>query len=341
MNMFQEKIEAWLSRNVPDRALNQCFDLSVVLATDVGLERKENQDRVAAVKINAVAPNGRPLIAIAIADGMGGMRDGAKCASLALSSFFYALTLHRGYEIEKRAMAAVSHANDAVFRFARGKGGATLSAILLDHELRPFIVHLGDSRVYSFGGGAKVKRLTTDDSLAEAVGGHGRDLLQFAGMGEGMQPHISPIPRGTQQLIITTDGIHFIEASTLESVLTHSAGLKPASERLAAIARWCGGPDNASSALIDLPSLMQEIRNGGNNGIQLWDPFGNLSVMWIRPDAIFAEDRQHSVDSIENSNVAMQHKPDRANPAPRDSKRKASSRKSKRNKRARSPEEDI
>jgi hypothetical protein len=49
--------------------LNQCFGLSAVLATDIGLERTENQDRVAALKINARSPNGRPLIVVAVADG--------------------------------------------------------------------------------------------------------------------------------------------------------------------------------------------------------------------------------------------------------------------------------
>jgi len=341
MNMFQEKIEAWLSRRVPDRALNQCFDLSAVLATDIGLQRTENQDRVAAIRINAKNPSGRPLIAVAVADGMGGMRDGAKCATLAMSSFFYALTLNRSDEIQKRATAAISHANDAVFRFASGKGGATLSAVLLDHQLRPFIAHLGDSRIYSFGGGVKVKRLTTDDSLAEAVGGHGRDLLQFAGMGEGMQPHVTPIPSDTQQLAITTDGIHFIESATLERVLTHSTGLKPASERLAALARWCGGPDNASSALIDLPSIMQEIRNGADNAIQLWDPFGNLTVMWIGADALFAGNRRANIDAFGNVKAARQDKPEQTNPAPTHSKRKPPLKKSKQNKEGMQPKEDI
>jgi len=335
MHMFQEKIEAWLSRRAPERALNQCFDLSAVLATDIGIQRTENQDRVAALRINAKTPSGRPLIAVAVADGMGGMRDGGKCATLALSSFFYALMLYRNYEIEKRANAAISHANDAVFRFAGGKGGATLSAIVLGQEARPFIVHLGDSRIYSFGGGANVKRLTTDDSLAEAVGGHGRDLLQFVGMGEGMQPHVKPIPGDTQQLAITTDGIHFIESVTLEKVLIHSTGLKPASERLAALARWCGGPDNASSALIDLPSIVREIRNDTDTTIELWDPFGSLTAMWIRADIPPAEDRQASADTFENA------KPKLTNAEPDHSKRKPPPKKPKRNKEDRQPKEDI
>jgi PPM family protein phosphatase len=339
MNTFQGKIEAWLSRAAPERAVNQCLDLTAVLATDIGLVRTENQDRVAALRINAKLPGGRPLIAVAVADGMGGMRDGARCATLALSSFFHALTLYRSYEIERRATAAISHANNAVFQFAGGKGGATLTAILLDQESRPFIAHLGDSRIYSFGGGAKVKRLTTDDSLAEAVGGHGRDLLQFAGMGEGMQPHVQPIPTDAQQLAITTDGIHFIESATLEKVLAHSTGLKPASERMTALARWCGGPDNASSALIDLPSLMQEVRSGAEGAIELWDPFGNLTIMWIMTDIASPEERQPSVAIAENE--TKQERPQQPSAAPEHSTRKSQTKKLKRNKDHRQPKEDI
>jgi serine/threonine protein phosphatase PrpC len=341
MNTFQEKIESWLSRTVPDRAVNQCFDLPAVLATDIGLQRNENQDRVAALRINTKSAGGRPLIAVAVVDGMGGMRDGAKCATLALSSFFYALTLYRSHEIERRAHSAIAHANDAVFRFAGGKGGATLAAVLLDHELRPFVVHLGDSRIYSFGPGAKLERLTTDDSLAEAVGGHGRDLLQFVGMGEGMQPHVKPVPVSGQQLAITTDGIHFIESATLESVLFHAAGLKPASERLAALARWCGGPDNASSALVDLQSLMQEIRNGADNGIQLWDPFGSLTAMWIRAEAQPVEDKLADAVVHENAGTTTPEVPEQRNPRPEHSRRKPPSKKAKRNKKHGTPKEDI
>jgi PPM family protein phosphatase len=338
MNNFQEKIETWLSRAIPERALNECFDLSAVLATDIGLQRTENQDRVAALRIDAKAPSGRPLIAVAVVDGMGGMRDGGKCATLALSSFFYALTLHRGYEIEKRATAAIAHANDAVFKFAAGKGGATLSALLLDHELHPFIVHLGDSRIYSFSGGAKVKRLTTDDSLAEAVGGHGRDLLQFVGMGDGMQPHIKPVPTDTQQLAITTDGIHFLEPATLESVLTHSTGLKSASERLAAVARWCGGLDNASSALVDLPSLMQEIRNGTDTAVELWSPFGSLTAMWIREEIPSAQDQKAKADISVNPGAAQ---PEQTKARRDHLEHESPPKKSKQNKKDRQPKDDI
>jgi serine/threonine protein phosphatase PrpC len=340
MNPFQEKIAAWLSRTGPERSLNQCFDLPIVLGTDIGLQRSENQDRVAALRIPKTS-GGRPLIAVAVVDGMGGMRDGGKCATLALSSFFYALTLYRGHDLQRRATAAISHANDEVFKFAGGKGGATLSAVLVDHDLRPFIVNLGDSRIYAFGRGMKVERLTRDDSLAEAVGGHGRELLQFVGMGEGMQPHVRSIPAGIQNLAITTDGIHFVESATLEAVLSHAVELKSASERLAALARWCGAPDNASSAVLDLQSLFEEIRRGDDHGIQLWDPFGSLAAIWIKDESANGDDKSVSTPALEKPIVAQLENPEPYDPKPERSKDKPPSKKEKKAKKSSPPKENI
>ncbi len=341
MNQFQEQIEAWLSRIVPERASNQCFDLPMVLSSDIGLKRSENQDRVAALKIGAKTSAGRPFVAVAVADGMGGMRDGAKCATLALSSFFYALTLYRGHKIEDRAAKAISLANDTVFSFANGKGGTTLSAIILNDELRPLIVHLGDSRIYSFGDDAKIERLTVDDSLEEAVGGHGRDLLQFVGMGEGIQPHVRSVPIGVRHLAITTDGIHFVASDTLESILAHAPDLKSASERLAALARWCGGHDNASSALVDLQSMMRQIHNSSGDGIQLWDPFGTLTAMWITAYASAPDGRQGHADALPTPNAEQRQKPQPPHPAPKQIEGKPLTKRTKRGKKNEPPKEDI
>ncbi|WP_394889000.1 PP2C family protein-serine/threonine phosphatase [Mesorhizobium sp. AaZ16] len=280
--MFQEKIEAWLSRKVPERSVNQCFDLPVVLATDIGLQRHENQDRVAAMKITARSSAGRPLIAIAVADGMGGMRDGARCAAIALSSFFFALTLYRYKQLDDRTMAAVLHANDSVFAYSNGNGGATLSAFLIDHDIQPLVANVGDSRVYAFG--KNISRLTVDDSLAEAVGGHGRELLQFMGMGTGIRPHIIKVPGDASRIAITTDGIHFVSHQSLTDILHNAPDLKAATDRLAALARWSGGSDNASSALVDVPELRYALDAKDVEGIQLWDPFGSLQTLWLRQE---------------------------------------------------------
>lgn len=293
---LRQKIEAWLSRNVPDRAVSQAYDLpAVVLTTDIGLQRSENQDRVAALSIDS--PNGDRLKVIAVVDGMGGMRDGAKCATLAITNFFIGIATQGG-PIQQRASRAISAANDSVFKFAGGKGGATLSAVVLDGDGAAFIVHVGDSRVYRFGHNLGVERLTKDDSLAEAVGGHGRELLQFVGMGPEMQPFINEVPSETRNLAITSDGIHFVDASTLQTVLVNSSTIRSAAERLAALARWCGGPDNASGAFIDLSLLKQEPQITSQGSIQIWDPNGSLSLS-MEP-AVFAEPRVPTQPPLQN-----------------------------------------
>ncbi|QRG09985.1 protein phosphatase 2C domain-containing protein (plasmid) [Xanthobacter dioxanivorans] len=278
---FQETVATWLSRPVPERAQNQCFDFPAILASDIGLQREENQDRVAALRLSA-KHSSQPVVAVVVADGMGGMRDGAKCATLAISSFFYALVRHRHQGLERRAVAAIAHANDAVYAFAGGRGGATFSAVLFDAGASPVIINLGDSRIYACGKGAKVERLTVDDSLEEAVGGTGRELLQFVGMGAGMRPHIRTVPSGAIELALTTDGIHYIDADTLASVLFHAPDSKAAADRLSALARWCGGHDNASMALVDLQALSMPSARGQDGGVQLWDPFGTMAVTWVR-----------------------------------------------------------
>jgi serine/threonine protein phosphatase PrpC len=278
---FQETVASWLFRPVPDRAQNQCFDFPAILASDIGLQRKENQDRVAALRLSA-RHGSQPVVAVVVADGMGGMRDGAKCATLAVSSFFYALVRHRHQALEQRAAAAIAHANDAVYAFASGRGGATFSALLFDAGAPPIIINLGDSRIYACGKGVKVERLTVDDSLEEAVGGHGRELLQFVGMGAGLRPHIRAVPSGVVELALTTDGIHYIDADTLASVLFHAPEPKAAADRLSALARWCGGHDNASVALVDLQALSMPVATRLEGGIQIWDPFGAMAISWVR-----------------------------------------------------------
>ncbi|WP_017957247.1 PP2C family protein-serine/threonine phosphatase [Rhizobium leguminosarum] len=340
MTFFQQKIEKWLLRTVPERAVSQAFDLpAVVLTTDVGLHRTENQDRVAALSIDG--PNGDRLKVVAVVDGMGGMRDGEKCATLALTSFFTGLASSRGH-IHQRAYRAISFANDTVFKFAGGKGGATLSAIVIDSHGATYIVHLGDSRVYSFGHNSRVERLTKDDSLAEAVGGHGRELLQFVGMGREMQPFLGEVPKETKNLAITSDGIHFIEAPTLQSVLLNSSTIRSAAERLAALARWCGGPDNASGAFVDLPLLVQELRSPSELSAQIWDPFGSLSFqMKLDDPGELSTLLQAPMQNFERPNEAKSPHLDDRKP-PRESLPQANTKKNNKRKRKESvPKEDI
>ena len=282
MHPFQENLQTWFSRKLPSQVHNECFEIPFILSSDLGLVRKENQDRVAALYTGRKSIN--PLFAIAVADGMGGMRDGGICSTLALSSFFYALVQYRNLNINDRAAEAIKAANSQVYDIYKGSGGSTLTAILVDAQERKIFAHLGDTRIYPFGFHRNVERHTTDDSLAEAVGGSGRELLQFVGMGESMQPRIAELSHLENFCAITTDGIHGIEENTLNKILENSADIKQASERLSAVANWCGGNDNSTSAICNLNEIPAALARYQSSGIRLWDAGGDLTTLWLREE---------------------------------------------------------
>ncbi|KUR21145.1 PP2C family protein-serine/threonine phosphatase [Enterobacter hormaechei] len=280
MHPFQDSLQVWFSRKLPEHAFNQCWEIPFVLSSDIGLVRKENQDRVAALHTGKKSVN--PLFAIAVVDGMGGMRDGGGCASLALSGFFYALIQYRSLEIKDRINAAIKLANKQVFDIYNGSGGATLTAVLFDSQGNRLFVHVGDTRIYTFSSNAQVQRHTTDDSLAEAVGGSGRELLQFVGMGESMQPKIAELTDAGEFCAITTDGIHGIEEKTLNKLFVNSSDIKQIAERLCNVSKWCGGHDNATSAILNLKNIAESLSHYEVNGIRIWDAQGDLTTLWLR-----------------------------------------------------------
>lgn len=275
MDFLENTLRSWFYRNLPERMQNSCRDLNFILSSDIGLIRNENQDRVAAMYTGLNSKN--PLFVAAVSDGMGGMRDGGICSSMALSVFFSSLVRFTEGSIEERVRQSICEANRVVFDNYRGGGGATLTAILVNLYGNRVLAHVGDTRIYSFDSNS-VERHTADDSLMEAVGGSGRGLLQFVGMGEGVIPKIDSLPKDRVNYAITTDGIHGMEEGVFHKVLCNSVGIKQAADRLGALSRWLGGQDNSSSAFLNLEEIEKGLPNYNCKHIQIWDACGELTV---------------------------------------------------------------
>ncbi|NOH19472.1 PP2C family protein-serine/threonine phosphatase [Vibrio cyclitrophicus] len=276
--MFQELLQKHLARGVLSRGLLSIDSGAIALASDLGLKRAENQDRTAVMKFRT--PTAFYTL-IAVVDGMGGMRDGEKAAELAISTFLSSALENVHLGSEQAITNATLAANKAVFAFTNGKGGSTLSAILLCSDDKNMTVNVGDSRIYAKDPVLnKVIRLTVDDSLAEAVGGSGTELLQFIGMGEGIKPHVTPLTSEVSQVYLTTDGVHYIEPQTLSDIVKHAGRVTQVVERLIATARWCGGPDNASICAIDMELLNLEEHASDTSVVQVFDPFTSMQFIW-------------------------------------------------------------
>lgn len=305
--MFQKLLQKHLARGILGRKMLFIDKGSIALASDLGLKRTENQDRTAVMKFSSSTAF---YTVIAVVDGMGGMRDGEKSAELAISTFFSSVleTAHLGSEYA--IMEATQTANNAVFELTNGKGGSTLSAILLCSNDMNMTVNVGDSRIYArdpvFN---KVIRLTVDDSLAEVVGGSGAELLQFIGMGEGIRPHVAPLIPEAKQVYLTTDGVHYIEPHTLSDIIKHAEKITQVVERLIATARWCGGPDNATICAIDLELLNFEEHVDDTTVVQISDPLSSMQFIWgnslveqqITPEKLTRNEAQYAGASLAQS----------------------------------------
>lgn len=260
--------------------------MPIAVGTDIGQMREENQDRVAVMRVNANSSLSQPFLVVALADGMGGMVNGMECAARTLAAFFNAVIRFRHKPAEERLAAAASEANRFVNEYSNGHGGATLSALLVDVDHQIFTLNVGDSRIYARSGDveANALRLTTDDSLEEVVGGHGKELLQFIGMGEGLIPHVSKPSQNLDRIVLTSDGVHFIGHEPLSDVLRHSEEPSQVVDRLITFAGWKGAPDNASTAAIFLKPLRNSLPRLEESGVEIWDPFSALHVMWVKQD---------------------------------------------------------
>lgn len=265
------------------------------LGSRIGARRRENQDRIAAMRLPGGRAGGPASYVFALCDGVGGAAAGAESAAAALAAFLGALAEDGmagdpGNEAASGAPASTTSASVEDLRAAAlradaaaqraGGGATTLTAVLLSgSDIRR--LNVGDSRIYSFSRRSGIRRHTVDDSVSETLGGDDPALLQYVGMGRGLRPHIGEIEAGPDLILLTSDGLHCINAETFEAVVRHASSPREACDRLISTAKWTGSTDDASLAVVatDLP-LMEPAPGEGEAGagIIVWTPFGRHAV---------------------------------------------------------------
>jgi len=285
-NQISSRIITWLMRRTQKSGERRVIALSSAVSSEIGVVRVENQDRVAIARGSDFA--GRSFILVALSDGIGGMKNGAECAATALGTFFGAFSEEVQAEADHvRCLSRATHkANLAVHGKFGGEGGATLVAALISAGGLVHWLSVGDSRVYH-SLGTKLTQISVDDTIAGQLGkiiDHGlgqSNLLQFIGMGKQLEPHIAKFDTEMQgSILLTSDGVHFLNPEWLGQIVGHSPDPGMCVRRLAELAKWCGGPDNASVAMI---ALDVEINDNPINqpefGLEIWDPFGELQII--------------------------------------------------------------
>jgi len=221
------------------------------------------------------------------------MEEGGECASLAIASFISFCIRNRNLNTKERLSNAVFNANIDVYNEYHGNAGATLSAFVIDSDGSFEAINVGDSRIYLVIE-KKLVQITIDDTITGQLRqeyNHSQlsnNLLQYIGMGDGIEPHLLDIPpRSTiSKMILTSDGVHCIDNKTLQNILMQNVSSTELAKRLINISKWCGGNDNASLLLLtNLDSQLFHTEHINTGVVQLWDPFGEVVFVGIETNS--------------------------------------------------------
>lgn len=278
---LQTRLYQWFMRRTTPSAVRKIGEFPISVGSDIGNVRSENQDRIAVLKVQLECTP--PFVVIALCDGMGGMTEGSACASHAIASFFAACIRFHEVPPQKRLELAVLEANNVVHELYHGRGGSTLSALLYNGSGSPYGVNVGDSRIYSYREG-KLEQLSVDDTMdglfhrAENDAHPRNELLQYIGMGNGIEPHTLPKQLLDESLLLSSDGAHYLDKQVMQSIIHNAKEPALAVRRLIELAKWCGGHDNASVAMVS-PFVLQSQLFEESGIIQVWDPFGEVQII--------------------------------------------------------------
>ena len=285
---IQNQLTAWLLRRTAPTGVRRVASLAAAVASEIGNVRDENQDRVAIAR--GRDKQGRDYAVVAVADGIGGMRDGSTCAAMALGTFLASVYQHGqsgSGSSEDCIRYAVNAANRAVFTSFRGDGGSTLVALLVRPGEPACWLSVGDSRVYR-STGKDLTQVSVDDTIAGQLGKSPEaafeqsKLLQFIGMGDGLEPHIAEFDgEPVDAVVLTTDGVHYLAHTPgwLGQIVGNAPDPGMCVKRLVDLAKWCGGTDNATVAMITLPVDWEPEDRPPYPCFEVWDAFGELQII--------------------------------------------------------------
>jgi PPM family protein phosphatase len=259
--------------------------MGIWVGTNLGAVREQNQDRALVTSASYKTAPQKNFILGALCDGIGGLARGEDAAVLAISVFVSRFLRTPKLPAADRLRGAAMVANAAVYSMLGGRGGTTLSAVLVNGQVDAIGVNVGDSRIYCISHTRELIQLSRDDTLGGVLGrrddaAHRNELLQFLGMGEGLEPHIlTAQPEDSSALLVTSDGIHGAPSDALAQVVRNARTGAQLVRRLIDLSDALGGHDNGTAFVLPTRVQPHQDEDQGLN-LRFWSASDRLEI-WI------------------------------------------------------------
>lgn len=233
--------------------------MKVAYQTDIGHQRKQNQDRVA----KFTGTDGALLLVVA--DGIGGSRSGDVAAQITVDHLgrqFQAASPNSSLEAIRWFAREVQLINDEILQKSKenpkyeGMGTTLVAAIIFDHEM--VVANIGDSRGYVLHNHL-LTQVTIDHSLVNELVKHGditeeearnypqsNIITRAIGASADAQIEVNRFDLDAgDQFLLCTDGLSkMITREQLMTVLEGKFSVAEKCSQLVKLANAAGGPDN-------------------------------------------------------------------------------------------------
>lgn len=233
--------------------------MKVAYQTDIGHQRKENQDRVA----KFTAPDGTLLVVVT--DGIGGSRSGDVAAQITVDHLgrqFQAASPNSSLEAIRWFAREVQLINDEILQKStenpkyQGMGTTLVAAIIFDQAM--VVANIGDSRGYVLHDNL-LTQVTIDHSLVNELVKHGditeeearnypqnNIITRAIGVLADARIEVNRFDLGAgDQILLCSDGLSkMITREQMMGVLESDLSLTEKCSQLIKMANEAGGPDN-------------------------------------------------------------------------------------------------
>ena len=233
--------------------------MKVAYQTDIGHQRKENQDRVA----KFTAPDGTLLVVVA--DGIGGSRSGDVAAQITVDHLgrqFQAASPNSSLEAIRWFAREVQLINDEILQKStenpkyQGMGTTLVAAIIFDQAM--VVANIGDSRGYVLHDNL-LTQVTIDHSLVNELVKLGditeeearnypqnNIITRAIGVSADARIEVNRFDLGAgDQILLCSDGLSkMITREQMMGVLESDLSLTEKCSQLIKMANEAGGPDN-------------------------------------------------------------------------------------------------
>ena len=242
--------------------------MNVVLKTNIGCARSENQDRVKAVMLN-------DDVALAVlCDGMGGENAGSEASQIAVDIVFDRISgnfRHNSDEnnIKNLLVSSVSAANSVIYNKANeeneksGMGTTCVAALVTKNMIH--ILNVGDSRAYLIDSNG-IKQVTSDHTFVKMLFDQGKIqehemkshpkrnyITKAVGVESKIEPDYYEIERnGKKTVLLCSDGLsNYCDDDEIYSIIKQYP-LEEAGDKLIELALNYQGKDNITLAMIEI-----------------------------------------------------------------------------------------